>query len=308
MKAKTIIALIVILIIIGAGAYYYVTRHSSPPAPTAPGATDAAPATTTEPLGGQAAATPGNPAEATIGTSVNGNPIEAYHYGTGSNEILFIGDIHGGYTPGAALLAQQAVDYFASTPDAIPSNVSVTIIPVLNPDGLASTVGTTTGTFTQAAIPASVATQIAGRFNANKVDLNRNFDCDWQPTAKWNGMTVSGGSAAFSEPESQAVQGYIESHKPAAVVVWYAAAGGVYASSCGSAPLAQTLALTKAYAAAAHYTEHEAYTSNPIPGDLTNWLAKIGTPAISVLLTSRTASDFANNLAGIKAVLAQYGE
>ena len=49
---------------------------------------------------------------------------------------------------------------------------------------------------------------------------------------------------------------------------------------------AETLALTRAYATAAGYRAHETYDGYPIPGDMTNWLAKIGTPAISILINT----------------------
>ena len=55
----------------------------------------------------------------------------------------------------------------------------MTIIPVLNPDGLYKVAGTAER-FTKADISKSQATQIAGRFNANKVDINRNFECKWK--------------------------------------------------------------------------------------------------------------------------------
>jgi hypothetical protein len=295
---KAIIPLIVI-ILIGAGVYYFT---QSGPQATTPSPV----ATTTQQQGGEQATTTAPKTEEVIGTSVQGRQIVAYHYGSGTDEVLFVGDIHGGYTPGTALLAYKAMDYFKENVDVIPSNVAVTIIPVLNPDGLESVVGTASGDFTSADIPTSKETQIAGRFNANKVDLNRNFDCEWKPTAVWEGRTVSGGSAAFSEPESQAIRAYIESHKPKAVVVWYGAEGGVYASSCGSAPLSDSIALTKSYAAASGYVSHLTYSGYPIPGDMANWLANRGTPAISVLLKSRLDSDWTNNLAGMKAVLKYY--
>ena len=38
------------------------------------------------------------------------------------------------------------------------------------------------------------------------------------------------GAAAFSEPEAQAIKAYVERNEPTAVVTWYSAAGGVYAS------------------------------------------------------------------------------
>ena len=47
----------------------------------------------------------------------------------------------------------------------------------------------------------------SARFNADGVDLNRNFDCDWAPTGTWQNKTVSGGTAAFSEPEAAAIAG-----------------------------------------------------------------------------------------------------
>jgi murein tripeptide amidase MpaA len=64
------------------------------------------------------------------------NPITAYHYGTGDKEILFVGGIHGGYEWNTALVAYQLMDYLKANPNVIPKNVKVTVIPVLNPDGL----------------------------------------------------------------------------------------------------------------------------------------------------------------------------
>jgi len=40
-----------------------------------------------------------------------------------------------------------------------------------------------------------------------------------------------------------------------------------------------------------------------VHGDATNWLDKQGIPAISVLLTDYTATDFEQNLAALKAVM-----
>ena len=299
---KNLIIAIIVIVLIGAGVYYF--NH------TGGGTTTVTVNTETgvpENTGTQATTTVEIKNETVIGTSVQGRAITAYHFGTGSDEVLFVGDIHGGYTPGTAQLAYQTMEYLKANNNVIPANVRVTVIPVLNPDGLNSTVGTTTGNFPASSIPTSLATQTAGRFNANNVDLNRNFDCEWQPSAQWQGRTVSGGTAAFSEPESQAIRAYIESKKPKAVVAWYAAEGGVYASACGGGSIAaETLALTNAYATASGYAAHNTYTSSAVPGDMTNWLAKVGVPAISVLLKTRTDSDWVNNQAGIKAVLSRY--
>ncbi|MEK7201085.1 MAG: M14 family zinc carboxypeptidase, partial [Patescibacteria group bacterium] len=76
-------------------------------------------------------------------------------------------------------------------PTIVPANIKVTVIPVLNPDGLNKTVGTP-GRFTQASVPTASGATVSGRFNAHTVDLNRNFDCDWQASATWQNKAVSG--------------------------------------------------------------------------------------------------------------------
>lgn len=242
-----------------------------------------------------------------IGQSVEGRDITAYHFGDGGEEILFVGGIHGGYEWNTALVAYQLVDYLKANPSAIPQNIKVTVIPVLNPDGLDKVVGTA-DRFTASDVSSSQAVQISGRFNANKVDLNRNFDCDWQSTGKWQNTDVSGGSSVFSEPESLAMKNYINTNKPIAVVVWYSAAGGVFASNCHNGVSAETSALTKVYSDASGYPAYNSFDFYAITGDMTNWLAKINVPTISVLLTNHTDTEWTKNLAGIKALLSHYSK
>ena len=242
-----------------------------------------------------------------IGKSVEGRDIVAYHYGSGDTEILFVGGIHGGYSWNTSLVAYEAMDYLKANLDAIPQNVRVTIIPVLNPDGLYKVAGTAER-FTKADISKSQATQIAGRFNANKVDINRNFECKWKAESTWQDTTVSGGSEAFSEPESIAIKDYVEKNKPKAVVAWYSAAGGVFASSCQNGVLAETKNLTKIYAKESGYPAYDNFDFYEITGDMVNWLAKQKIPAISVLLTTHEDTEWSKNLAGIKGILQNYSE
>jgi murein tripeptide amidase MpaA len=247
-----------------------------------------------------------NPAQTIIGKWVEGRDIVAYNFGTGTTKLLFVGGIHGGYEWNTALVAFQLVNYLKQNPDAVPSNLKVTVIPVLNPDGLSKTVGTSTGNFSASDVPSSQDKQVAGRFNANKVDLNRNFDCDWQATGKWQNKNVSGGTSAFSEPESQSVKNYVETNKPSAVLVWYSSAGGVYASSCHNGVSAETNTLTKKYADASGYPAFQDFNFYEITGDMVNWLAKKNIPAISVLLTNHTDTEWTKNQKGIKALLDYY--
>ena len=291
---KIIIAIIVIAIVVF-GIYYFINSSKSVSLTNSQNV-----ATTTSNV---ATTTPVNKDETVIGKSVEGRDIVAYHYGVGEKQLLLVAGVHGGYAWNTTLLAYKVMDYLKANPSTIPANIKVTIIPVLNPDGLYKVVGTTTKNFTKADVSASSAVTVAGRFNGNEVDLNRNFDCDWKTSGVWQSKTVSGGSSAFSEPESLALKNYIVANKPVAVVAYYSAAGGVYSSACGSPISAETKALTSAYAKASAYPASAEFNSYETSGDLTNWLAKINIPAISVLLTNHTDTDWSNNNAGILALI-----
>jgi hypothetical protein len=239
-----------------------------------------------------------------IGESADGLDITAYHFGTGDTELLFVGGIHGGYSWNTALVAYELVDYLEGSPDTVPENLRVTVVPVLNPDGLNEVVGTS-GRFEASDVPTAVET-IPGRFNGNNVDLNRNFDCDWQASGTWQNREVGGGSQAFSEPESQAIRSYVEANNPEAVVVWYSSAGGVFASNCHGGVLEETGEIANVYAEASGYKAFEEFDFYEITGDMTNWLAKIGVPAISVLLTNHSDIEWNKNQAGIEALFEHY--
>ncbi len=246
--------------------------------------------------------------ETVIGKSVEGREITAYHYGAGEKELLFVGGIHGGYSWNTVLLAYELMDYLEANPSAVPSEVRVTVIPVLNPDGLNKVAGTP-GRFVESDISSSQTVVVSGRFNANKVDLSRNFDCNWKSLAVWQTKSVSGGSSAFSEPESKAVRDYVQAHKISGAVVWYSAAGGVYASSCnGGGVSADTSAITNVYADASGYPAHENFDFYETTGDMVDWLAKIKVPAISVLLSTHEDVEWEKNKKGIEALIEYYAK
>ncbi len=294
---NTIIALVLISIL-GLGGYLYMNRAPEPPTPTPQAQetpTPSEPEATTAPIVEDKSHT-------ILGQSVGGRNVVAYHYGEGEREVLFIGGIHGGYEWNTALLAYEVMEYLATAASSTPEGVKVTVIPVMNPDGLTKVVGTSSR-FAAADIPASQDVQISGRSNGNGVDLNRNFDCDWKATGTWRKTEVSGGSEPFSEPESAAVKAYIEANTPEAVVVWFSAADGVYSSSCTGAVSATTKTLNQAYAKGSGYASHEKFDAYTVNGDITNWLARKGIAAISVLLSTHEDIEWAKNRNGVRAVL-----
>jgi hypothetical protein len=297
-----LLAIVIVLAVLGGGYYLYTHRVPAPAGePGAPVTPDQNGMATTTATTSQA-----GPTEV-IGHSAGNRDIVAYHYGTGTDEILFVGGIHGGYEANTSLLAYELTDWLDDHRADLPGNERITVIPVVNPDGIAKVTGNSGGRFAAADIKAGTDT-VPGRFNDNDVDLNRNFDCDWQAEGVWQTKTVSGGTAAFSEPETQAIRSYVQAHSPRAVVVYYSAAGGVYASNCHSGVPAETETLTDLYAKASGYPAHESFDFYATTGDMVNWLAKQGVPGISVLLTNHTDVEWDKNLKGIQAVIDRYAK
>ena len=306
MKKNTIVG--IILIVVAALGIFLLTRNSSEEiydtnstvTPEETVEMDEV-ATTTEEMSVE------NPSVVSIGQSAGGREILAYKHGNGEKEILFVGGIHGGYSWNTALLGYQLSDDLEANPETVPANVTATVIPVLNPDGLEKVVGTY-AQFSASDFSSTESERVAGRFNANGVDLNRNFDCDWQSVGMWQSREVDGGASAFSEPESMAIRNYVTRNNVEAAVVYYSSAGGVFASSCFNGILSETRDLTNAYADASGYPAYEEFDFYEVTGDMVNWLAGIEIPAISILLSNHDDIEESKNIRGIKAVLDYYAE
>jgi predicted deacylase len=241
-----------------------------------------------------------------IGTSLNGRPIAAYTFGSGEQHLLFVGGVHGGYEWNSTLLAFEFFDYLSQNPQAVPQNVTVTIIPTLNPDGTYAVVAGESERFSAAQVVDDEVLEAQARFNARGVDLNRNFDCKWQPKSSWRGQEVSAGTGPFSEPEAAALRDYVFVHQPVAVVFWHSQANAVYASECEAGVLPATRALMNAYADSAGYSAIDSFDAYPVTGDAEGWLASLGIPAITVELATHEAVEWEKNLKGFEALMALY--
>lgn len=247
------------------------------------------------------------PIEETIGRSVEGRTIKSYTYGDGRTHLLFVGGVHGGYEWNSVLLAYEFMDYFDENPSAIPSDVKVTIIPSANPDAVFDVVGKE-GRFVAADASEDEEMLADGRFNSNGVDLNRNFDCKWQPESMWRSRKVSAGTKAFSEPEAQAIRDFALKYTPDAVVFWHSQANAVYASECEDGILPVTLDVMNTYAKAAGYNAIKTFDSYAVTGDAEGWLASVNIPAVTVELKTHETIEWEKNLAGVKALLNYFSE
>lgn len=244
----------------------------------------------------------------TIGSSVEGRPILSYKFGSGSTTLLFVGGIHGGYEWNSSALAYEFINAFNGDQISVPDNLSVVIVPTLNPDGLFAATGLE-GKFSVSDIPINNAHETGeGRFNANGVDLNRNFDCKWQPESTWRSKVVSAGTAPFSEPEALALKELVLSLNPETVVFWHSQANAVYGSECETGILPATLTLLEEYASGGTYSAVPSFDAYPVSGDAEGWLASIGIPAVTVELGTRNTTEWEKNRAAVARLLLVYGK
>ncbi len=237
-----------------------------------------------------------------IGVSAGGRPITSYRFGFGSQTLVFVGGIHGGYEWNTILLAYEMIDYFLANPDRISANLSLYIIPSANPDGQFAVTGVD-GRFTPEDVSANIE---PGRFNANQVDLNRNWACGWQEEAYWGDTLVSGGKLPFSEPETAALRIFFFREKPEMVLFWHSKADGLYVGSCDEL-YQPSKDIAEIYGTASGYRVNEQFTAYPISGDASDWLATQNIPAFTVELKTRSQTDWSENLAGVLALLDYYG-
>ena len=140
-----------------------------------------------------------------IGRSVQGRPIRAVRVGSprARVKLLVIGAVHGNEPAGTAVLARLR----RGRP---PRGTALWLVPDANPDGSAA----------------------GSRHNANGVDLNRNFPYRWRPQ---DGVYESGPGPA-SEPETQAIQRFVERERPR-VTLWYHQALRMVVKSTGDPAL-----------------------------------------------------------------------
>jgi beta-N-acetylhexosaminidase len=142
---------------------------------------------------------------ALLGHSVEGRPIDAQRIGPldAPVKLMIVGSVHGNEPAGKAVIARLR----RSHP---PRGTALWLIEDANPDGAAAD----------------------QRWNAHGVDLNRNFPYRWQPQ---DGVYESG-LAPASEPETQAIQRFVERVRPR-VTIWYHQALAIVVRSRADAKL-----------------------------------------------------------------------
>lgn len=181
----------------------------------------------------------------TYGRSVLGKEIRLYRTEDFHAGTLIIGGIHGN-EPATVTLAEAFAERHLLTGH---TGENVAVIPVANPDSY----------------------QHNSRYNANGVDLNRNFETGWNPQS-----IEPAGPAPWSEPETRALRDLILRTRPARVVHIHWALAELDADGIQSTPLAEAMwnALTpeEQQPYRLRVWETPSGDSTPCPGSLGQWL------------------------------------
>lgn len=134
----------------------------------------------------------------TAGTSIEGRNIKVQILGHGDEVIFVMAGIHGNEADGIPLVAKLS-EYLRQNPRLLKGR-KVVLLPKVNPDGVNYNI----------------------RFNANGVDLNRNFAADNRISEDEYGL------AALSEPESRIIEGIIKQYRPKRVISLHQPAAAGY--------------------------------------------------------------------------------
>jgi protein MpaA len=173
-----------------------------------------------------------------IGRSIEGRPIEMHLLGFSPNPALVIGGIHGS-EKNSSDCALLLLEHLRQHPGDL-GRGSIAVIPEANPDGLARNL----------------------RYNAHRVDLNRNF-----PSQNWSkaqGIFASGPKPS-SEPETRALCGVMEKLQPRRILSIHSIVGDPCNNYDGPAEtVANRMAMKNGYPI-------KAAIGYPTPGSLGSW-------------------------------------
>lgn len=225
-----------------------------------------------------------------LGHSVQGKEIRGWRFGQGGDCLVVAGGIHGAYESNSIQISAALIEHFKTAEDRLP--ITLYVVENLNPDGFHSSWHD----------PDTRKDASIIRFNANRVDLNRNWATpDWKPDVTYNDndrRPGAGGADAMSEPEVQAFARFLlglqDLYGICPVVMIHAyvfqnveigAAFPSYQLVRGKNridPLAG--AMVKAFSATGEYSPHTEWDVYEVPGEFLHWAGRQGIPAIDLEL------------------------
>lgn len=213
--------------------------------------------------------------QSVLGYSAGNRPIPIYRWGNGSVNKLIVCDIHGGYERNTYELCLQIIEALNENSSLIPVDVTLYLVPSLNPDGLEQ--GTRV---------------IDARVNDNGVDLNRNWPYEWKSSNSFKGQILSAGTEPLDQPETKAVEAFIREKQVESVVFYHSTWGVVFSNTATNAS-----DLGEKMAEATGYRHVNGLSGEN--GEARDYLGTLDIPALEIELTSWTATEFDQNWPGV---------
>jgi hypothetical protein len=218
----------------------------------------------------------------TIGRSVEGRSIYADLYGSGEELVVFVSALHGSESV-TVNIADKWKQYLDNHQDDIPESKTMAVISRANPDGLAYGI----------------------RWNANHVDLNRNWSTsDWQPHSWWGSYQCiwCGGAYPASEPETRALRDFMTASDADGLITYHSAGDIVVA---GSTSHSESVDWSLDYANMSGITYGSGgWTAYPITGDMNVWAVEaLDIPSVLVENPTNTHDYFEDHLPALLSIL-----
>lgn len=211
-----------------------------------------------------------------IGNSSQGRHIMAHWFGTGPSIVLFVGGIHGN-EKSSVLTMESWLDELERHADRIPAGRTIVVITNANPDGYS----------------------VNSRFNAQGVDLNRNFpSTNWSSTVSGPGYTNlanGGGTSPLSAPEASALASFSQQYRPRLVLSFHAVASLVSPNYAGDSEALGHLYASKTSYSFANGSQTDAALGYTTTGDYEFWLRDIGIPNLLIEQTSLSKNEITKN-------------
>lgn len=168
-----------------------------------------------------------------IGKTVQGRDIVAFKVGKGSKSVFINGSHHARENMTTMLILNQienlcmsyveGIKYNGKTYKEILDDMAIWFVPNVNPDGveLARSYQIKNTEIKDYPVFAnSLSEKKSFKANARNVDLNRNYDTNWDNI--FDRAKYYPGAKPFSEPETQAIKGFCEEMKFSGTIAYHA--------------------------------------------------------------------------------------
>jgi len=218
-----------------------------------------------------------------------GHSIKAYKFGNGAKKVLFMGGIHGNEV-GTVKLMHRLINYLSQ--NKISEDIAVYAIPLVNNDGYQ----------VAQSKPDYFRGGRLGRFNANNVDLNRNFPT--KSFAKENiwgfgtkKVTVFCGDFPACEPETKILVDFIKNNEIKIIYSFHSRGKEVMGNNN---ELSQKLVKDYVENTGYNYVSDEKWEELKQTGTIKEWCDDNEIAYVEVEASTRWGSDWENQKSAIK--------